>query len=117
MKPLSTATVPPAPVGTSWVWAWPPSRLSASRSVTSRDADRTCAAVSPDTPAPITATVGRVMVAPRIADVGGWFGADAGSGLPIGGRDAKVVVQGLSKVRSGMEISRTLQVPRSPEQV
>ena len=44
--------------GTSWVCAWPPSRLSASKRVTSWAGDSTWAAVSPATPAPMTAAVG-----------------------------------------------------------
>src|SRR5689334_10147568 len=55
MKPVSTATVPPVARTTSWVWACPPRRSSASYRVTSALRWRTHAAVSPETPPPMTA--------------------------------------------------------------
>src|SRR6476620_10706280 len=58
MKPESMRNGPSVP-RTSWVWAWPPNRSADSKSVTSWVADRTWAAVRPDTPAPTTAAVGR----------------------------------------------------------
>ena len=45
---------PAVAADTSWVWAWPPSRSSRSKSVTSWRRPRTYAAVRPETPLPIT---------------------------------------------------------------
>ena len=59
MNPLSTACRRPSESVTSWVCAWPPSRSSASKTVTSWVRESRYAAVSPETPAPITATDGR----------------------------------------------------------
>ncbi|SLA00282.1 Uncharacterised protein [Mycobacteroides abscessus subsp. abscessus] len=44
-------------MGTECVWAWPPSRSSASNSVTRLLPESTCAAVNPATPLPTTATL------------------------------------------------------------
>src|SRR5512140_129709 len=55
MKPVSMQTSPSL-VGTVWVSACPPRRSSASRRVTSAEADTTYAAVSPATPLPMTPT-------------------------------------------------------------
>src|SRR5689334_17929281 len=59
MNPESTASGP-----TSWVCAWPPSRASASNRVTSWRCCSRYAAVSPDTPAPTTATRSRTSPLP-----------------------------------------------------
>src|SRR5690349_23120581 len=55
MKPVSTASFRP-PSGTRWVSAWPPSRSSASNSVTWAVREATYAATRPATPEPTTAT-------------------------------------------------------------
>src|SRR6478672_3080031 len=139
MKPLSMRRLPSRP-RTSWVWACPPSRVSPSKSVTSWVALRTWAAVSPDTPAPMTAAVGRS--APGPAGVTVRFGRvteaswlmwsrvvrrGAPTGLP-GGRvrwgalsilrpHRRVAVQGLSKVGEGMEIERSVTVGQPVDRV
>src|SRR6478752_8171295 len=55
MNPLSTASVRPSSPATSWVWACPPIRSSASKTVTSSARRSTYAAVRPATPLPTTA--------------------------------------------------------------
>src|SRR3954469_9410185 len=77
MKPESTGAVPPPGRGTSWVWACPPTRSSASNSVTWWVLASRYAAVSPETPPPTMAAVGRGRVDPVMALVrsrggGGW---------------------------------------------
>src|SRR6476620_12626837 len=128
MKPLSMRRLPVRPA-TSWVWAWPPKRLSPSKSVTSCVRLSTCAAVRPETPAPMTAAVGRLVLGfafgrvteGLLADVVPW---DSGPGpWRIGDRwcadghvahSLALTVECVSKVcqRFGerMEIERTVTV-------
>ena len=120
--------------------AWPPSRVSLSKRVTSWVALSTCAAVRPDTPAPMTAAVGRAAPDPAGVSVrfgrvteASWLmwsrvvrrGAPTGlledgvrwGALSILRPHRRVVVQGLSKVGEGMEIERSVTVGQPVDRV